>query len=381
MNTNIKVVIGANAGDEGKGLVTDYFAEMARLRHENCIVVLSNGGSQRGHTVSLGLGDYHRHVFRHFGSGLFAGADTYIPEYYIVNPMNFMKEYNELGIFAKPVYINKNCLLTTPFDMIANQIIEDARGDQRHGSCGVGIWETILRNGITVGEMYDNLPKAEEYLKYVRDDYFKSRLLDKGIRLTPQWEKIVYSQELIDHYLRDLCSMYAKSFFATNEILNTYDNVIFENGQGLLLDQNIVGYGKNTTPSNTGLQNPAKIIKDTFLDCNVEVCYVSRTYMTRHGAGRFDTEWEASKISDKIKTDLTNLTHPYQGALRYGFLEWNDLEHRVLEDFEKWGEKDWKLSFVFTHMNEFDKLPFEKIKKDYFLYISDGKTRNSIRSI
>lgn len=43
----VKVVIGANFGDEGKGQLTDYFAS----KSDNAIVVLHNGGPQRGHTV------------------------------------------------------------------------------------------------------------------------------------------------------------------------------------------------------------------------------------------------------------------------------------------------------------------------------------------
>lgn len=35
----VKVVIGANFGDEGKGLMTDYFAS----KEDNAIVVLHNG--------------------------------------------------------------------------------------------------------------------------------------------------------------------------------------------------------------------------------------------------------------------------------------------------------------------------------------------------
>ena len=43
------------------------------------------------------------------------------------------------------VYINQNCMLTTPFDMMANQIIEENRGKNKHGSCGLGIFENFYR--------------------------------------------------------------------------------------------------------------------------------------------------------------------------------------------------------------------------------------------
>ena len=86
---NVKVVIGANFGDEGKGLMTDYFAGQARDKGETCLVVCSNGGAQRGHTVRVTTEEQSesdiRHVFHHFGSGALEGAATYLPHFYIVN--------------------------------------------------------------------------------------------------------------------------------------------------------------------------------------------------------------------------------------------------------------------------------------------------------
>ena len=377
MTTEVKVIIGSNAGDEGKGLATDYFATMAYSSHKTCLVVLSNGGSQRGHTVEA-LG--RKHVFKHFGSGTYVGAYTYIPRYYIVNPMNYAHEFYQLlgeGIEYHPTYINDQCLLSTPFDMIANMLIEDARGNQRHGSCGVGIWETILRDGITVGEMaIKTFEEQVQYLEFVRDTYFVNRLSSKNITKYGDYESIIFDQNLILNYLNDFNFMINNSIFTDDKILQIYDCVIFENGQGLLLDQNIEGYGKNTTPSNTGLQNPAEMISQLPEDISVEVCYVSRTYMTRHGVGRFDTE--CPDLRDKLQPDQTNSWNHYQGNLRYGVLEWPDLEKRVVDDFKKYGKDDWKLSFFFTHTNENDDLPWNQIA-NYGLYTSSGKNMMSVK--
>ena len=60
----VKIVIGANFGDEGKGLMTDYFCHQSALRGEKCLVVLHNGGAQRGETVVTPAGN--RDVFPHF---------------------------------------------------------------------------------------------------------------------------------------------------------------------------------------------------------------------------------------------------------------------------------------------------------------------------
>ena len=143
---NIKVVIGANFGDEGKGLMTDYFSANAKTK---ALVVLSNGGAQRGHTVVTPEG--YRHVFHHFGSGSLVGADTWMCKEFIVNPVLFMKEYKDLisnkPIFSKcKLYIDPRCKITTIFDMLINQVIEFDRNKDKHGSCGVGVFETIYRN-------------------------------------------------------------------------------------------------------------------------------------------------------------------------------------------------------------------------------------------
>ena len=91
---DVSIIIGANYGDEGKGRMSDYLANKAMQAGQSTITILSNGGAQRGHTVVLNNG--FTHIFHHFGSGTLAGADTYLPQSFIVNPMIFMKEYNEL---------------------------------------------------------------------------------------------------------------------------------------------------------------------------------------------------------------------------------------------------------------------------------------------
>ena len=102
-------VIGANYGDEGKGLITDYLCRQV----ENPLVIRFNGGAQAGHTVESPEGV--RHIFSHFGSGTLAGAPTYLSKHFVVNPILFNREYDvlvEKGIVPK-VYVHPDCLVTT----------------------------------------------------------------------------------------------------------------------------------------------------------------------------------------------------------------------------------------------------------------------------
>jgi adenylosuccinate synthase len=77
-------VIGAFFGDEGKGLMTDY---LANKLGKNTLVIRYNGGAQAGHTVATTCG--RRHVFKHFGSGCFLEAPSYLSEFFICNPILF----------------------------------------------------------------------------------------------------------------------------------------------------------------------------------------------------------------------------------------------------------------------------------------------------
>ena len=245
--TDIKIVVGANFGDEGKGLMTDYFSNQAIQNNKRCIVVLSNGGAQRGHTVDL-LGGVS-HMFRHFGAGTFAGADTYYPQQFIINPMEFNMEFEDLvnnyHIIPR-AYSSRICMWSTPFDMMVNQIVEEDRDDKRHGSCGMGIWETVYRYSkcqnlfMSIFD-FNSLPteRKTKILTELRDNYYINRLKEHNISSVPEsWRSAFYSPGLIEHFLYDVKSFVSKVTAVTNDFLRSYDTVIFENGQGLLLDGN-----------------------------------------------------------------------------------------------------------------------------------------------
>lgn len=377
----IKIVVGANFGDEGKGLMTDYFCRQSALRGEKCLVVLHNGGAQRGHTVVTP--EEHRHVFHHFGSGTFAGADTYLSGDFILNPMVFRQEWEELEkISVTPmVYVNYECRVTTPFDMILNQILEGSRGSSRHGSCGMGIQETIIRDVYDYPcEIWMNSSDKTKryYLEKVRL-YAIERLKELGIEAPEGWSKIIYSDVLIENFISDLNFVCEHIFIIPdNNIIGRYDCAVFENGQGLLLDQNNKEYFPHLTPSNTGVKNPLEII--AWMQCidDVEVCYVTRTYLTRHGAGRLDGECDKSEINPDMQ-DLTNVPNPHQGTLRYAKLDKEALTARILKDFRPARLWNAELSLAITHTNEF---PFEQ-KFDFAdkIYESDGECYTSVQKV
>ena len=380
----IKVVIGANFGDEGKGLMTDYFCHQSTLQGEKTLIVLHNGGAQRGHTVVTP--DGNRHVFHHFGSGTLVGADTYLSEEFVLNPMIFRQEWGELeSMKAIPkVYVNHTCRVTTPFDMILNQIIEESRDNARHGSCGMGIHETMIRDvcNYPIEMWFDSSDEAKRYyLKEIRN-YLSERLLDFGINKIPDnWKEIVNSDLLIENFISELNFMGRNISIRFDRFIEYYDCVAFENGQGLLLDQNNTAYYPHLTPSNTGIKNSLEIIAEMSCKPDIEVCYVTRTYLTRHGAGRLDGECDKQEINPDMQ-DLTNVPNPHQGTLRYAKLIEKSLEERILKDFEPARKYGAKLSLAITHENEYDYVFSNTFKKNFdYIYYSDGETRESVGRI
>ena len=386
--TDIKVVVGANFGDEGKGLMTDYFCHQATAKNKSCIVVMSNGGAQRGHTVNLF--DGKKHVFKHFGSGTLVGAHTYCPSEFILNPMEFVRELEDLQqLFVSPVvYVEALCRWTTPYDMIINQIVEAARGDKKHGSCGMGIWETVYRWKVqpdlyTIYE-FNQLPfdSKVEHLKRIRDNWLPKRLKEHGVSDVPsEWKEIVASDFLIHNFVEDVRIFCANTRRVVYPVLKKYDSVVFESGQGLLLDENMTFYGDNTTPSNTGIFNACKRINTQFDAANVDFCYVTRTYMTRHGAGRFLTECDKASINSSM-FDETNITNPFQDNLRYGELNIDNLKLRVENNLlNASGLKfNHTASIAVTHTNE-HQFDYSQLKTKIIdgVYTSDSRTRDSVQ--
>ena len=379
-----KIVIGANFGDEGKGLMTDYFANEAKKQDQSCLVVCHNGGSQRGHTVVSPSG--LRHVFHHFGSGNFEGADTYLSSEFIVNPIIFNKELSELKReeAITKCFVDKNCYITTPFDMMINQIVEEYRGDSKHGSCGLGIFEAIVRSrtdkSYTVYEFsHTSIYDMRMILNNIATEYLPYRLKQLEIENIPaKWENVLSNKDdIIENYINDFLFMLDNVQMINSDIVDDYDYVIFEGAQGLLLDQNNLAYMPHLTPSNTGIKNPLDIIGNRQVD--IEACYVSRTYMARHGAGRFDTECNKADINENI-VDLTNIPNPYQDTIRYGMLMPDDLKNRIISDL---GSANVNKSVAITHLNEYgvEQNKLKEIFDEFDIYVSDGMTHNDVYMI
>lgn len=391
-------VIGKNFGDEGKGFTCGCLASSLK----NALIIKHNGGGQAGHTVEDPEGKW-RFIHHQIGAGaeyhvptLF--ADSFMPDLFQLGKE--VKEFTELFGFQPILYSEKNARITTIDDVLLNMGAELARGKNRHGSCGMGIEECVQRNaagyGITVEELatWSNQELLDR-LKHIRKEYTERRAEIVGIQ-APASSKAMRQSNLMNPYYEMLNNERVLENFveevkenvklltlvdADRKWLEKFQHLIFETGQGLLLDQDYEAYAPHLTSSKTGIHNPAIFLEKRGLSLE-EAIYVTRPYVTRHGNGPLPCEVNRSELPC-VGEDLTNQPNEWQGTLRYA-------KHESLEAFfapvlrdrdsvnclEHTGETKRpylpKLAILVTQLSEtghqlyFDEgnIPFETIQKE-----------------
>lgn len=343
---NISIVIGANYGDEGKGQTVH------NLSTRDTCVVRFNGGAQAGHTVT-----HHgsRNVFHQLGSGTYVGAATYLGPDVIVNPSVFVTEHNKFP--QATVILDNRCRVTTYTDMVINQLVEADRGNDRHGSCGMGIRETIVRHNqcpLTVANIgQDDLMDVVLHIWKVVGP---ARLRELG------------REHLIDEYFVELtepivrASVYEMVFMhqtavkvdGPSELTSLFSNFVFEGAQGLLLSERNIHWMPHLTPSDTGITNAMKIIDDFEDQDKIESCdimYVTRPYVTRHGAGPLDREWGTEP--PYCVADATNTPNEWQGTIRYAPLNLDMLREYANGDFYR-ARRDVRGHLMLTCLDHLD---------------------------
>lgn len=354
---SIKAVVGKNFGDEGKGLATDYLAMLSGNSSRSCIVVRHNGGAQAGHTVEL---SGKRFIFHEISSGSFRGADTlwaptFMPDLYKLSDER--DEFLSLGMKLPKILSVPNCLLTYIDDILINMSLESRRGKDRHGSCGMGIDEAKRRSLVSGFRItpYDIASGgAQEFYKkllFIRKEYLPGRLaaLDLDPASMGEYGEMITDANVLYNYCEQMCRNSELITIVDEDIIKTYDDIIFEGAQGLVLDEENRAFAPNLTSSRTGLMNPDAMLKRLGIGGPCEAVYVTRTYVTKHGAGRFPYE-DIFLGEGRSFADETNVHNEWQGSIRFA-------PHGTADEFNEYVIKDsegsaFTPSVLFTHVDE-----------------------------
>ena len=213
--------------------------------------------------------------------------------------------------------------------------------------CGFGLFECVKRSS-------DPLFCVRAYeLKDPYNLYNKLKDIEKVYRTPSDDVYNMHNFMAAVNYINANCTI--ENF---GNVVKNYDTLIFEGGQGLLLDQKRSDDFPYLTPSSTGSEQISRDIK--LLKVTPELYYVSRSYMTRHGAGPMDMECKKDEINPNI-VDETNIENEFQGKLRFGKIDLLKQWNAIANDMNMYDDK--VVNLVYTQLNY----------TGYFLETTDGK--------
>lgn len=290
-------VLGLGFGDCGKGLFTDHLARL----HGAHTVVRFNGGAQAGHNVVLP--DGRQHTFSQFGAATFVpGVATLLAFPVVVHPGALLVEHAYLqraGVddALQRLTIDGRCRVNTPFHQAAGRLRELARGHAAHGSCGVGVGETV-RHGLAFPEQilrYGDLVEPRRALAKL--DATRLQLLHEfdhlaGSNAIAQELALLRDAQLARLWLDSIAPLLRAVAPASIEQVGTrlqrHGAVVFEGAQGVLLDE-WRGFHPHTTWSTIHTDAVELVARDAGLAGPVRQLGVLRSYLTRHGNGPLPT--------------------------------------------------------------------------------------------
>lgn len=331
--TRYASVLGLGFGDCGKG----HFIDALTRRWNAHTVVRFNGGAQAGHNVVTSTATKPtgvHHTFSQFGAGtLVPGTRTLLLDPMVVHPTALLMEAEALGRIgvhdALPrLTIDARCRVTTPYHQAAGRLRERLRGAAAHGTCGVGVGETVrhgLANPEQVLRYADLFPAgakaAADRLRAIRETLlaeFEPLCMD-GSAGSQSEEFQALQDEVIGRKWLAVAQALARqcppeSVESIRSQLRQPGYVLFEGAQGVLLDE-WRGFHPHTTWSTISTAAVERVAACFEIGEPIEHYGVLRSYLTRHGAGPLPT-YDAA-LDDRLP-EPHNHAAGWQGQFRRG---------------------------------------------------------------
>ena len=289
-DNNTIALIGLSWGDEGKGKMTDYFAQKAD------IVVRYNGGSNAGHTINAnGI----KYKFKLIPSGAPLEKEVIIANGCVIDPKILLEEIENLKKLKKKVNLklSSTAHVIFPFHKTLDGLEETSKGEYRAGTTKRGIGPTYsdkaARWGIRIFDLIH-----PEILKPKLEKLFKIR--KELIRVyDPNWDadfESIYNE--YKSYGEQLKSYVIDTAYYLNRAVDSGKKIVFEAAQGNLLgiDHGMYPFGTSSNANALGISAgtgiPPKKIKNVF--------GIIKAYTSRVGEGKFPTEL-VNETAEKIR--------------------------------------------------------------------------------
>jgi adenylosuccinate synthase len=250
----------------------------------------------------------------------------------VVHPTALLTEAEALGRVGvhdalSRLKIDARCRVTTPFHQAAGRLREYLRGAAAHGTCGVGVGETV-RHGLEHPELilrYADLgfPSSAlaDKLNAIRESLLgefslqRSATADMGAR---QELQVLHDETTAGRWLVSVRALARQCPPEPADVIRLQLEqpgcVLFEGAQGALLDE-WRGFHPHTTWSSISASAVEKSAARFGLTPPIEHYGVLRSYLTRHGIGPLPTHDESL---DQALSEPHNSGAGWQGRFRRG---------------------------------------------------------------
>jgi len=290
---SVKVIIGLQWGDEGKGKIVDIFSFNVDL------VIRYQGGSNAGHTVVI---KNDKFVFHLIPSGILRkNLSCLVARGVVIDPQFLLEEMEILskrGInFENRLFISKYAHVVLSYHKELDSLMDERKGSGKIGTTKRGIGpcyaDKFYRCGIRVEDLLH--PRVlKDKLNNNLD--IKNRIITQvynGNKLDPETLYREYSEygKRLKPYICD-CQDIIQKYLSLNKTL------LYEGAQGALLD---IDYGTypyvtSSNPCAAGIFTGGTLPAGT--DC--KLTGVLKAYTTRVGGGPFPTECD-NELSHKFR--------------------------------------------------------------------------------
>nr|MDO8118535.1 adenylosuccinate synthase [Candidatus Sigynarchaeota archaeon] len=296
-NNNV-VIIGSQWGDEGKGKITDFFADRVDY------VVRFQGGNNAGHTIVVNDKKFKMHLIP---SGVVRGKTAVIGNGVVIDPGVLLEEIHVLQ--AEGIKIDLK-ISTKAHVIMPYHVLMDGAEDALKGKYNAG----TTKRGI--GPTYAD--KASRSGIRVMDLLQPSTLHEKLEFIIPLKEKLLEFYNISDGSQMDLESIYKRyvdfgnalapyicdTEYLLNEEIDRGKSVLFEGAQGTMLciDHGLYPHGTSSNciaqAASTGTGVPMKKIG--------AVIGIVKAYTSRVGSGPIPTE-----LNDETGRIIREQGHEY----------------------------------------------------------------------
>ena len=311
------VIEGSQWGDEGKGKITDYYAQEAD------VVVRSQGGNNAGHTITI---NNVKFALRSIPSGIFnPHIKNVLASGMVINPKQMLEELHSLearGITKYNLYISNRAHVVMPYHEMLDGALESYKGDHKIGTTKRGIGpcysDKANRIGIRMGTFVDeeDFRESLSYTLKIKNEELRMLGLEE-LDLDKVYDEYKEYAKEIKKYVCDT------SLLIESEI-EKGSKILFEGAQGVMLCLDHGTYPYVTSSSPTGSAVP--------LNCGIAPKYINnilgicKAYTTRVGEGPFPTE-----IEDEIASYIRERGHEYgtvtKRPRRVGWLDCVELNY------------------------------------------------------